>query len=72
MKKIFLILTTLLFVSCSDPYNVQVNKEYYKLVRKGYTDKDGNTFIPLYEKRGNTNNYYTPSLTGDHMVSIMK
>jgi hypothetical protein len=72
MKKIFLVLTTLLFVSCSDPYNVQVNKEYYRLVRKGYTDKDGNTFIPLYEKRGNTNSYYTPSLTGDYMVSIMK
>lgn len=72
MKKIFLFLATILFVACSDPYNVQVNKEYYKLVRKGYTDKDGTTFIPLYEKRGNTNNYYTPSLTGDFMISIMK
>lgn len=72
MKKIFLIFAAILFISCSDPYNVRVNNEDYKLIRKGYTDKNGNKFIPLYEKRGNTNNYYTPSLSGGYMVSITK
>ena len=72
MRNLFYVLTLVLFTACSDPYNVHVNNEDYKLIRKGYTDKDGNRTIPLYEKRGNTNNYYTPSLTGTHMISIMK
>jgi len=73
MKNFFYILIfSVLLVGCGDPYNIHINGEDYKLVRKGHVDKDGKRNIPLYEKRGNTNNYYTPSLSGDQMISIMK
>jgi hypothetical protein len=72
MRTFFYTITLALLTACSDPYNVHMNGEDYKLMRKGYTNKDGTRIIPLYEKRGNTNNYYTPSLTVNHMISIMK
>ena len=46
------------------------NQDIYFLVRPEYTNSsNGNVYIELYSKSGDTNHYYTPDLSG-YLVRI--
>lgn len=44
----------------------------YRLVRPASTNGDGTVNVPLYERRGDSNRYYTPALNGMDWVPLMR
>lgn len=70
--KYILLLTIVLLTGCGVEHYLLKNGKKYKLVREGYTNSEGVVFVPLYEIKGVTNYYYTPSLSGNDMVTILR
>lgn len=79
MKKL-LIVSLLFLTSCSVEFKASFSSEKtktidgvkYTLVRKASTDSEYISNIELWEKAGDTNRYYTPSLSGTYMVPIAR
>lgn len=44
----------------------------YRLIRNASTNPDGTVNVPLYEKGGDTNRYYTPAINGMDWVPLMR
>lgn len=73
--KILLLSTLLLFIfGCARNLkkNVRFNGQSYNFVSAARTNSNGIITVELWEKSDNTNVYYTPSLDGKNMISIMK
>lgn len=70
-KYIFLLMFVVL-LGCKVENYLLVNGKKYKLVKEGYISNEGVVFVPLYELEGVTNYYYTPSLSGKDMVTILR
>lgn len=56
---------------CSKP-TVTIEGHHYVLVRQAHTNANGVVDAELYERLGETNHYYTPSLTGSSMMPLMR
>lgn len=65
-------LVVLIPLACKPKYDVVVGEHRYRLVQRGYTDSEGRRFVPLYEREGDTNRWYTPSLTGNMMNPLAR
>lgn len=65
-------LVLLLCLFCASCEYKRVNGQKYKLIRKSTTNSDGSVNVELWQKNGVTNYYYTPSLTGNDMIPIMR
>ena len=73
--KILLLLLLLTFVfGCATKLkkNVRFDGQSYNFVSAARTNASGIITVELWEKSDNTNVYYTPSLDGKTMISIMK
>ena len=67
------ILFTFLAIGCAKTVEpVVIDGHQYILIKPGKHNSDGTSDVPLYQRIGDTNRWYTPSLTGRNMVSIMK
>jgi len=79
MKKL-LIVSLLFLTSCSVEFKAsfsskktkEIDGVKYTLVRNMSQESEYISNIELWEKEGDTNRYYTPSLTGNYMVPIMR
>jgi hypothetical protein len=75
--RVGLLLLVVLAVGCSEtknqnpvPQQVTLDSQDYTLVSPGRRNPDGTSDVPLYQKKGDTNRWYTPSLTGTHMIPM--
>ena len=66
------LLIAILITGCSNKKTINVNGQTYTLIRAGKTNVNGINDLELWERKGVTNRYYTPSLDGKSMHSIMK
>jgi hypothetical protein len=71
-SKILLLITAALLFGCSNEKTINIDGHTYTLIRAGQTNANGINDIELWERKGVTNRYYTPSLDGKSMHSIMK
>lgn len=73
MKYKFIILITIaLLFGCTNKKTIKVDGYTYTLISAAYTNSNGISYIELWERKGVTNRYYTPSIDGKFMNSIMK
>lgn len=66
------LLIAFLIAGCSYKKTINVNGQTYTLIRAGKTNVNGINDLELWERKGVTNRYYTPSLDSKSMHSIMK
>jgi uncharacterized lipoprotein NlpE involved in copper resistance len=73
-KNIILSLLVVCFVliGCTNEKTVTIEGASYKLIRPAHTNDDGTVDISLYQKVGEENKYYTPSLDQKGMYPISK
>jgi hypothetical protein len=79
-NKLVLILAAVILTSCSVEFKTsfsskktkEIDGVKYTLVRNASQESEYISNIELWEKEGDTNRYYTPSLTGNYMVPIMR
>lgn len=73
MKTKILLLITLVFLfGCSNKKTIKIDGYTYTLIREGQTNANGMNDIELWERKGVTNRYYTPSIDGKSMHAIIK
>lgn len=73
MKTKILLLITIVFLSgCANKKTISIDGQTYTFVSAGKTNANGINEVELWERKGVTNRYYTPSLDGKRMHSIMK
>jgi len=70
--KILLLITMALLFGCANKKTINIDGHTYTLVRAGQTNANGINDVELWERKGVTNRYYTPSIDGKSMHSIMK
>ena len=70
--KILLLITMAFLFGCNNKKTINIDGHTYTLIRAGQTNANGINDIELWERKGVTNRYYTPSVDGKFMHSIMK
>jgi hypothetical protein len=68
---LFLLIAALI-VGCSNKKTINIDGNTYTLIQAGKTNVNGINDVELWERKGVTNKYYTPSIDGKSMHSIMK
>lgn len=68
---LFLLIVALI-VGCSNKKTINIDGNTYTLIQAGKTNVNGINDVELWERKGVTNKYYTPSIDGKSMHSIMK
>ncbi len=69
---LFFLMIVILFAGCGHKKTINVDGQTYTLISAGKTNVNGINTIELWERKGITDKYYTPSLDHKHMQSIMK
>lgn len=69
---ILFLLIAALITGCSNKKTINVNGQTYTLIRVGKINANGINDLELWQLKGITNRYYTPSLDGKDMYLIMK
>jgi hypothetical protein len=70
--KILLLITMAFLFGCNNKKIISIDGHTYTLIRAGQTNANGINDIELWERKGVTNRYYTPSIDGKFMHPIMK
>lgn len=73
MKNLFYVFILCVLLGCTEnKKTIIIDNKTYTFIRAAHTNDNGLVDCELWERNGDTNRYYTPSLDGRSMMPLMR